>query len=160
MSSPISADNILNVAVGIERTGIAFYYVMGRSTDDSTAKYLFQQLADMERVHIKIFEDMLGEVEQYPVSEVAEHADYLQTLVDNAVFNDELVTSEMAMRVNSDIEAVHLAISAEKDTILFYYEMREVMPQPAQVTVDRIIAEEKAHLRQLSELKKKLTLNN
>jgi len=34
--------------------------------------------------------------------------------------------------------------------------MKEVMPQRAQATVDNIIAEEKSHLRQLSELKQKL----
>jgi len=34
--------------------------------------------------------------------------------------------------------------------------MRDIMPQRAQSTVSRIIAEEKSHLRQLSEVKKKL----
>ncbi len=67
-----------------------------------------------------------------------------------------MVTSEMATQADSDIEALELAMGAEKDSILFYYEMKEIMPQRAQPTVNKIIAEEKSHLRQLSELKKKL----
>jgi rubrerythrin len=62
----------------------------------------------------------------------------------------------MATRAESDTEALELAIRAEKDSILFYYQMREIMPQRAQPTVNKIIAEEKSHLRQLSELKRKL----
>ena len=62
----------------------------------------------------------------------------------------------MATEADSDIKAVELGISAEKDSILFYYGMKDLMPEPVQKTVDNIIAEEKSHLRQLSELKKKL----
>lgn len=45
---------------------------------------------------------------------------------------------------------------AEKGSILFYYGMKEIMPRPVQATVSKIISEEKSHLRQLSEAKKKL----
>jgi len=67
-----------------------------------------------------------------------------------------MVASEMATQADSDIKAIELGISAEKDSILFYYGMKEIMPKRAHPTLDKIIAEEKLHLRQLSELKKKL----
>ena len=86
-----------------------------------------------------------------------EYTAYLQALIDSAVFNEDMVTSEMATKAESDIEAMELAIGAEKDSILFYYEMKDIMPQRAQPTVNKILTEEKSHLRQLSELKKKLT---
>jgi len=62
----------------------------------------------------------------------------------------------MVTKANSDSEALELAISAEKDSILFYYGIKEIMPQRVQPTVNKIISEERSHLRQLSELKKKL----
>ena len=68
-----------------------------------------------------------------------------------------MVTSEMATQADSDIKALELGISAEKDSILFYYEMRDIMPQRAHPTINKIIAEEKSHLIELSRLKKKLT---
>lgn len=49
-----------------------------------------------------------------------------------------------------------LNIGAEKGSILFYYEMKEIMPDRVHPPVNRIIIEEKSHLRQLSELMKKL----
>jgi len=61
-----------------------------------------------------------------------------------------------ATQADSDIKALELAIGAEKDSILFYYGMKDIMPKRAQPTVNKIITEEKSHLRQLSELKKNL----
>jgi rubrerythrin len=58
---------------------------------------------------------------------------------------------------DNDIKAVEIGISAEKDSILFYYEMRDNVPQRVTPLINRIIAEEKSHLRQLSEIKKILS---
>ena len=158
MSISFSGSELINIAIGIERRGIVFYDIMASSTKNDAARELFHYLADMERDHIQTFQGMLGEADKYQPSpdQAGEYTAYLQALVDSAVFSDDLVTSEMATRAESDAEALELAIRAEKDSILFYYEMKDIMPQRAQPTVNQIIAEEKSHLRQLSELKKKL----
>ena len=158
MSISFSGSELVNIAIGIERRGIAFYDIMTKSTKNAATRDVFQYLADMEREHIRIFQGMLAEADKYQIPETyaGEYTAYLQALVDSAVFTDDFVTSEMATKTNSDIEAMELAIGAEKDSILFYYEMKDIMPQRAQPTVNKIIAEEKSHLRQLSELKKKL----
>ncbi|MFB0559204.1 MAG: ferritin family protein [Dehalococcoidales bacterium] len=158
MSISFSGSELINIAIGIESRGIIFYDIMGRSTTTALARDVFQYLADMEREHIKIFQGMLAEADKYQVPETAagEYTAYLQALVDSAVFSDDFATSEMATKTGSDIEAMELAMSAEKDSILFYYEMKGIMPQRAQPTVNKIIAEEKSHLRKLSELKKRL----
>jgi rubrerythrin len=157
MSITFSTGELINIAIGNERKGIAFYDVMTRSADSASSREIFRFLASMEKEHIQIFQGMLADVDKYKVPEnyAREYGDYLQALVDTAVFSDELINSEMATRADSDIKALELAIGAEKDAILFYYMMREIMPQRAQATVDKIIAEEKSHLRQLSELKRK-----
>ena len=158
MSIIFSGNELINIAIGIERRGIAFYDTMVRSTENAATHNIFQYLAAMERAHIQTFEGMLAETDKYQIPETyaQEYASYFQALVDSAVFTDDMVTSEMATHVDSDIEALELAIGAEKDSILFYYEMREIMPHQAQPTVNSIITEEKSHLKQLSELKKKL----
>jgi rubrerythrin len=158
MSIAFTASELINVAIGIERRGITFYDIMARSTDNEMAREVFQSLTDMEREHIQIFEDMLGEADKYELLETSteEYAGYLQALIDNAVFTDDMITSEMATQAESDIKAVELGISAEKDSILFYYQMKDIMPPSAVPMINRIIAEEKSHLRQLSEIKKRL----
>jgi rubrerythrin len=159
MSIVFSVSELINIAIGIERRGITFYDIMARSTDNEMARGVFQSLADMERDHIQIFQGMLDEADKYQSSETPtqEYADYLQALIDSAVFSDDMITSEMATQADSDIQALELGISAEKDSILFYYQMKDIMPQPALPMINRIIAEEKSHLQQLSEIKKRLT---
>ena len=159
MSISLSGEELIKIAIDIERRGTAFYDIMSKSTENATARIAFQYLADMERGHVQIFENMLGKVDKHQPSEnnAEEKAAYLQALFDSAAFTDEMVESEMATQANSDIEALELAIAAEKDSILFYYELRDIMPKRVHTTVNRIIAEEKLHLRQLTETKKELT---
>ena len=92
-----------------------------------------------------------------PETYAGEYTAYLEALVDSAVFADDVVTSEMVTRVDSDIEALELAIGLEKDSILFYYQMKDLVPPRVEATLDRIISEEKSHLRDLAGIKKQLT---
>jgi rubrerythrin len=158
MSIVFSGDELLNIAISIERRGMTFYDIMAKSTDNEVARAVFEILVDMEREHINIFEDMLGDTELHPTSEIPsqEHSGYVQALIDDAVFTDDMITSEMATQADSDIKALELAIAAEKDSILFYYEMKDLMPKQALPVIEKVIVEEKSHLRQLTEVKKKL----
>jgi rubrerythrin len=158
MSIVFSSSELINIAIGIERRGITFYDIMAKSTDNEIARTVFENLVDMERRHLEIFQDMLGEVdEEMPAeSSTSEYSGYLQALIDDAVFTDDMITSEMASQADSDIKAIELGISAEKDSILFYYEMRDIMPGQVLPVINGIITEEKSHLQQLSQIKKEL----
>ncbi len=159
MSVVFSGSELIDIAIGIERRGITFYDVMAKSTDNEMARTAFEGLVEMEREHLKTFQDMLAETDKHPARETSgqEYSDYVQALMDEAVFTDDLITSEIAMQADSDIKAIELGISAEKDSLLFYYEMKDNMPQRTVPVINRIIAEEKSHLQQLSEIKKKLS---
>ena len=158
MSVSFYGNELKNTAIGIEGREIAFYDVLARSTKNAKAREIFQYLVGMERDHVQIFQNMLSEADKYEMPETyaGEYAAYLQVLVCSAVFTDEMVTSELVAQSESDIAAIELGIGAEKDSILFYYEMREIIPERARSTIDRVIAEEKLHLRQLSDPKKTL----
>ena len=158
MSIVFSAGELINIAIGIERRGITFYDIMAKSTDNEQARDVFEGLVQMERQHLKMFQDILDETGSQPPPEAStqEYSGYFQALVDSAVFTDDMITSEMATSAENDIQALELGIGAEKDSILFYYEMKELMPQRYVPLVNRIIAEEKSHLQQLSETRKKL----
>ncbi len=159
MSISFSGSELVDIAIGIERNGITFYDVMARSTKNAVTRDFFQYLADTEREHIKIFQGMLAEADtwQMPALYAQEYDDYLRALVDSSIFSDEKITSVVATEANNYIQALELAIGAEKDSILFYNEMKEVISQRAKDILDKIITEEKSHLKKLSELKKKLT---
>jgi rubrerythrin len=151
-------NELINIAIGIERRGITFYDVMAKSTKNAAARDIFRYLVNMEQDHIKVFQNMLDEADKYEIPETyaGEYAAYLQALVDSAVFTNDMATSEMATHTENDIRAMELAISAEKDSILFYQGMKEIMPERTHPKIGKVITEEKLHLRQLTEFKKKL----
>jgi rubrerythrin len=63
----------------------------------------------------------------------------------------------MAEKTTSDAEAINIGLEAEKNSILFYSVMRDLVPERDREVVDRIIEEEKRHVVHLSHLKAKLS---
>ena len=155
MSDIFSGSDLIDIAIDIEKRGVMFYDIMAKSTDNEDARTVFEELVEMERDHIAIFQDMMGGYEEQQAPSQA-YSEYLRALLDAAVFTDDLITGEMATQADSDIKALELAITAEKDSILFYYELRDILPGQSLPAINRIIAEEKSHLQQLSDIKKQL----
>ncbi len=153
-----SGSELVNIAIGIERNGLAFYQSLVKAERNVMARGAYKYLADMEEKHIKVFQSMLDTVGEYKPPEIytEEYHLYLKALIDGAVFADDKVAREMAEKVTSSAEAIQIGLGAEKDSILFYYEMRNLVPERDREVVDRIIEEEKSHLSELSGLKKKL----
>ena len=158
MSIAFSGEELIDIAIGIEREGIAFYDTMALSTSSAETARLFKHLANMERHHLEVFEEILTKAGGFEISPGydEESVAYLRELIQNAVFTDELASSEMVNSADSDIKALELAVGAEKDSILFYYELKDILPQTEIGLVDSIITEEKRHLRQLTSIKNQL----
>ena len=158
MSIVFSPGELINIAIGIERSGITFYDIMARTTDSEMAKEIFEDFVAMERQHLNLFQDMLAGTDKRlpPETLTSEYSSYLQALIDDAVFTNDAIMSEVVTQADSDIKALEVGISAEKDSLLFYHEMKDIMPGPTIPVLDRIIAEEKSHLQQLTAIKKKL----
>jgi rubrerythrin len=99
---------------------------------------------------------MLGSLSDYapPETYTEEYDLYLRALIDSAVFRNDDAACAMAQKAGSASEAITIGLSAEKDSILFYLNLRELVLRPQREAVDRVIEEEKAHVRQLSDLLK------
>ena len=150
-----SGRELIDIAIGIERNGAAFYHSLAKSTGNEIAKGAYQYLAGEEIKHIEVFQSMLGSVADYrpPETYTEEYDLYLRALIDSRVFTDDQTAYDVAQRVASDAEAIQIALGAEKDSILFYSEMRELVRRSDRELINKIIEEERSHLRQLSELK-------
>lgn len=154
----LSGSELVNIAIGIEKNGAAFYDSLTGFTRNSAARATYEHMAAMEREHIKAFQEMLPAAEDlvFPETYTEEYDLYLKELIDSSVFIDEDVAREMARKASSDGEAIRIAITAEKESVLFYSEMRELVCHAEREVLDRIIDEERSHLRYLSELRKNL----
>jgi len=155
----MSGREIIEIAVGIERNGATFYDSLAESTKKEAARDLYKYLADKERNHIETFQNMLNQVGDYkpPETYTEEYDIYMRALIDSSVFRDDQAAREMAQKVTSEIEAIQIGLGAEKESILFYTEMRELVHHSERDVIDKIIKEEKSHLKRLSELKKRIS---
>ncbi len=153
-----TASELYDIAVGIERNGEAYYDSLAQMATDQGLKQTYSFLADMERHHVHVFQKLRAAAGTGPVVpevDEAQYGAYLQALINSSVFTDDQVARDMAKRAAGPAEALQIALGAEKDSILFYTEMRELVPQKEREAVSQIIQEERKHVRDLSELKQR-----
>jgi len=153
-----TAGELYDIALGIERNGVAYYESLAQVAGASGLKDTYKKLADMERHHIQVFQDLRSHAGAEPVVpqvDEAEYRGYLEALIDSSVFTNDQVAKDLARSAAGPAEALQLALGAEKDSILFYSEMRGLVPQRERNAVDEIINEERAHVRELSVLKQR-----
>jgi len=150
MSYNFNADEIFEIAEQIERNGANFYRTAAENITDGNKKKLLMHLAEMEDDHEKTFKTLRDELSENEKTMTTfdpedETADYLRLLADTRVFYEKEVD------VTSLNEVFKTAITAEKDSIVFYLGMKNVVPShQGKDWLDRIIKEEMDHIRLLS----------
>ncbi len=150
MSYDFNADDVLEIAEQLERNGGAFYRTAAESTTDPGNKEFLLALAAMEDRHEETFKAMRAELTKKEKAATVfdpdgEAALYLRALADTRVFYEkEIDVSSMKAILKS-------AITAEKDSIVFYLGMKEAVDESlGKGRIDHIIKEEMGHIKLLS----------
>jgi rubrerythrin len=158
MSIIFSGSELLEVAVGIEKNGAAFYQALAEKIKGPSARAIYEHLAAEEIKHQKTFQAMLETVGSYqpPEGYAKEYQLYLKSLVDSSVFTDVAQARQRAAEASSQIKALDIGIQAEKDSILFYTEIQNLVKPADRQVVLKIIDEERGHLSQLYQLRQSL----
>ncbi|SHN65451.1 ferritin-like domain-containing protein [Desulfovibrio litoralis] len=153
MANFFKASEIANTACEIERKGQEFYRKAAEAANDEESRKFFAFFSVEETRHEKIFQDMvkrLGGVELPTDSNDEEYALYIKSLVDShSIFDSETLASLEAEQLDVK-KAVRKAMSFEKDTIVFFVEMKRLVPESEQKFIDECIEEERKHLRMLA----------
>ena len=152
------AGDIVEAAIRIEENGANFYRFAMQIAGREETKALFRQLADEEVKHQKTFSELLAGMDRTlpPEGYDGEYAAYLHGYVDNRlVFKADLLATELAV-IKDEASAIEFAIRRELDSLLYYREIRELLPADRREAIERIILEERKHFVKLSEMKKRL----
>jgi len=152
------AGDIVEAAIRIEENGANFYRFAMQIAGREETKALFRQLADEEVKHQKTFSELLAGMDRTlpPEGYDGEYAAYLHGYVDNGlVFKADLLATELAA-IKDEASAIEFAIRRELDSLLYYREIRELLPADRREAIERIILEERKHFVKLSEMKKRL----
>lgn len=150
MAYDFSADDIFKLAEEIERNGAAFYRNAAQFVSTDSQKELLIHLADMEVTHEKIFKALHAELTEKEKAETVfdpddESALYLKALADMRVFFDKPIDTSSMENI------LKAAVTAEKDSIVLYLGMKDLVPEKfGQNRIDTIIKEEMGHIRLLS----------
>jgi rubrerythrin len=147
---------LYRVAVQMERNGLSFYSQVARQTRDEATKAVYEYLAASEKRHLKKFKALLGHTAKSspPESYRGEYRNYLIALLKDKVFPSSAVARSRASR-SSARAALSTGIKAEKDSILFYSGLLDLIPAHERTAVEKVLAEEKRHLRRLTDYKYK-----
>ncbi|WP_448524065.1 rubrerythrin [Pseudothermotoga sp.] len=157
-------DEVFEMAEQIERNGAVFYNRAAEMFPEYTKKNIFLKLAEMEKEHEQRFHQMRldlakkeRELSQF-LDPQGEAAAYLRAMVSGKVFDPKLDPTTRFSQVRSLSEVLRIAIDVEKDSIIFYLGLKEMIPQGlGKDKIDLIVREEMSHVTILSDLLEKLS---
>ncbi len=150
MSYDFNANDIFEMAERIEENGANFYRQVATSVAGKKNKDFLLKLAYMEDKHKQTFNEMKTGLSKSEIVDTIfdpedEALSYLKALADIRVFFKKKIDT-------SSLESVlKSAILLEKDSIIFYLGMKNLVPETMGKTkIDEIISEEMTHVKLLA----------
>jgi len=150
MAFDFNASDIFEMAKEIERNGASFYSTAAQKVDNEQHRNLLLELAKMEEEHEETFKSMESELTQKEKTETVFDPDndsfqYLKALADTRVFFEKDIDTSTMKGI------LKTALGAEKDSIVFYIGMKDLVPEKlGKNRIESIIKEEMSHVRLLS----------
>jgi rubrerythrin len=149
------ATDIVEMALELEKSGEIFYTAVAEKAASSQVRELFQELAEQEKHHYKAFSKLSKTI--WDQSTAAEgdwdqYLMYLQATIQSAFFEGSDKALTLTEQATDEKEALQMAIEFEKETMLFFYDLRDKVSDVDREIVERVIAEEKDHVRRLASM--------
>ena len=157
MADKFGGCEVIEMAIEIEKNGRDFYAALAQKSSDVIVADLFNFLSKEEEKHIGVFVTLRDAVASCSLNEHTsdEYFAYLNAIAGEHVFMRAGKGAEAAYRVSGDQEALSLALAFEMDSIVFFEGLRDLVPQSESSLIDVLIAQERKHVVQLNEMKKK-----
>jgi len=152
MSFEFNADEILEMAQHIERNGARFYRKAAELVEEAAIRKLLEDLAAWEDGHERAFVTMRADLaahESEPQVFDPEHeiSMYLRAMADGHVFDARVDPVDTLTGRESAEDILRMAIGQEKDSIVFYTGLKEMISQTAgRERIEAIIKEEMGHI--------------
>jgi rubrerythrin len=152
MGISYSADEIYEIGVTVERNGKRFYEAASNLAKEKTVKDLFASLAKWEDQHVKLFTDLKAGLSKESRENVSydpanELLLYLKAAADSHIFRADADVPGLVSRCKTAIDALSMAITFEKDSVVLYSTMLNLVPENlGRQDVEKILNEELKHV--------------
>lgn len=149
-----SSNELLEMALKIEEDGKKFYKYLAEKSKEKEKKEFFSYLSAQEEEHAKDFKELSkGLIEETDAESWEEASKYIRSVVENKIFPSVEEMIERSKHIPVD-EILDFAISVEKETVIFYEELYDLVKgEKSKEILSKIIREEVSHVRKLSRLK-------
>ncbi len=158
-----NAEETFHIAIIIEKNGEEFYKLMLGKVRNDKAKQVITRLAGEEAKHRLMFERLLAELvsKKGPAYNMIdfpeEDLSYLKTLADTNVFAKSFNLKTVSGGMKTPKNAVNTALGFEKDSILFFLQMKKfTRPEWGQSEINKLIEQEQEHIKLLTGLLKEI----
>jgi len=144
----------LNTAVETEKLGIEFYGKLFDTVKDKELKELFKTLREEEAEHLVKYINLKKEYEKRGrIVDLGEEAQlFLKALSESEIFKEADMILKKFKEGMGIKEAVSYALEFEKQTLLFFYYLWDVIEPKHRDILTEILKEERNHIINLNEL--------
>jgi rubrerythrin len=148
-----SIREVVEQAIQTEKLGNKFYTAMAEKFQaNNELKKLFELLAAHELKHGNSFSELMNKITDEEPDGWEEVSLYLRAIVDSEFFLGKDKCLPSLEHVKTAAEAINFALCFERETLLYYYALRETIKE--RKIIDEIIKEEKSHIMWLNNLRK------
>jgi len=162
MKYDFNADEIFKMAIRIEENGALFYRKAASLQSEEAIHEMLERLAIMEDHHKSTFESMRkrlseGEKLQTIFDPEDESSRYLAAMADSHGGEGSPNAADALTGEESIKDIISMAIGLEKESILFYIGLKDMVPpQYGREKLDDIIREERKHIIMLNSIQQGL----
>ncbi|MEM2915311.1 MAG: ferritin family protein [Candidatus Bathyarchaeia archaeon] len=136
---------LLEMAVAVENSAKDFYLALSEKIPEREA--LFENLANDEEEHARIYKQLLSRPGVYSTEEDRMLADFnIKVLEDLGVISNLRRGAERARKISHLKSAIDVAVQLEKDTALFYSNMAMELGIEDRQEIYKIIQTEYSHM--------------
>jgi len=156
MGVTFNAAEVFEMGIRIEENGRTFYETGAKLVDDPKARQVLLDLAGKEKQHAEAFRKLKADLPKGAAQPTVFDPEgvgtaYLRAAADTHVFNMYEAVDDVLKGVKTAREVVKTALGFEKDSVVFFLSMKDLIPPKlGQSQIDRLIREEQMHIRDLA----------
>ena len=157
MTTVFTAREIAEIAVEKELKRKVFYATVTRLSTNREMTRLFEFLTAEEDRHVETFSALRDSlpVDERPEDYDADMQAYMDSVVEDRMYSN-IESTDFVQEAIDTRQVFNLAISLEKDAILFFWEFLPYVSEADKKVVKALIDEEKSHIRLLASMRKEL----